>query len=138
MDDYSECFDIYIIIVILARMWCDPSLSLDLTFLPLIPSLDEATAAEYPIDGKALRHLMNLAVGEFNLNAIIGATTLLFLKNEVPHLKQDFPVVHLSFLDKIFYMVGESSMSNKTQNGILKFTRLALSKWFGEASKEEL
>lgn len=119
-------------------MWCDPSLSLDLTFLPLIPFLDETTVAEYPIDGQKLRHLMNSAVGKSDLNAVIGATTLLFLKNEIPHLKQDFPIVHLSFLDKIFYMVGEISMCNKTQNNILKFTRLAVGKWFDEASKGEL
>ena len=119
-------------------MWCDPSLSLDLTYLPLIPSLFESTASEYPIDGKTLRYLMNQAVGEFNLNAVIGATTLLFLKNDIPHLRKDFPIVHLGFLDKIFYMVGESSMSTKTQNTILKFTSLGISKWFEETSKEQL
>jgi hypothetical protein len=119
-------------------MWCNPSTSLDLNFLSLISYLDEITIAEYPIDGKGLRRLMNQAVGEFNINAAIGATILLFLKNDVTHLKNDFPVVHLSFLDRVFYLVGESSMTNKTQNSVLKFTRLIVSKWFEETSKEEL
>jgi hypothetical protein len=92
----------------------------------------------YPIDGKELRRLMNKAVGEFNLNAVIGATFLLFLKNEVTHLKKDFPIVHLSFLDRIFYLVGERSMDNKAQNCMLKFTRLTVTKWFSEAPKEDL
>lgn len=110
-------------------MWWDPSISLDLNFLSLAPYLDESSLEEYPIDGKKLRNIINEAVSSFHIDAAIGATHIYFLKNSIAHLRKDFEFMPISFIDRLFYLAGERAMSNKTQNSVLKFTRLVVRKW---------
>ena len=119
-------------------MWSDPSLQLDLHFLELVPCLDECSACEYPVEGKQLLQLANAAAASFNIPALIGATTLLFLKNDLPSQRKEFPVVHLASLDRVFYLVSEASLSSKLQNELYRQARAAFRRWFSEAPREEL
>lgn len=81
---------------------------------------------------------MNSAVTSYNIPAIIGATTLLFLKNDLPSQRKEFPVVHLGNLDRIFYLVSEASLNSKLQNHLYRLVRIAAKRWFSDTPKEEL
>lgn len=119
-------------------MWSDPSLTLDLNFLELVPRLDEYSLSEYPLEGNQLFKLANEAAEAFNIPALIGATKLLFIKNDLPSQRKEFPVVHLASLDRIFYLTSEALLSRKRQNDLLRLVKTSVWRWFGDAPKEEL
>ena len=103
-----------------------------------MPWLDECSVCEYPVEGKQLLQLANAAAASFNIPALIGATTLLFLKNDLPSQRKEFPVVHLASLDRVFYLVSEASLSSKLQNELYRQARAVVRRWFSEAPREEL
>jgi hypothetical protein len=91
-------------------MWWNPSLTLNSSFLEMIPVLDRIALQRYPISPRNLKNLTNSAVDEGNVLAVIGGMKMLFFKNRIEELKGNFEVVSLASLDKLFYSMSQPKM----------------------------
>jgi hypothetical protein len=109
--------------------WWDPSIQADAHFLQLAPFLNQLSLQQYNILPKELVRQTHEAVDAGNVPAAIGALRLWQARRRGSEVTGEFELVHLAYLDRLFYLSSLDRMGSGMEVWLNWYARLIFGSW---------